>query len=216
MQNLTIDILTNKTSWMNKHDEKLISELRKMGHKVNMITTKNDLTKGDIAFFLSCFEIIPQDFLDLHKNNIVVHASDLPSGKGWSPSTWQILEGKNEIPITLFEAVCEMDAGDWYLKDKMILDGTELVDEWQDILGEKIVEMCLKYVKAYPNMRGISQTGKESVYPRRKPQDSELDVNKTIAEQFNLLRVVNNEKYPAYFEYKGKKYTLKINLAEEE
>ena len=37
------------------------------------------------------------------------------------------------------------------------------------------------------------QTGEESFYSRRWLSDSRLDVNKTIVEQFNLLRVVDNQ-----------------------
>ena len=43
-----------------------------------------------------------------------------------------------------------------------------------------------------------------------KSEDSLLDFNKTITEQFNLLRVVDNDKYPAFFENQGEKYFLKI------
>ena len=55
-----------------------------------------------------------------------------------------------------------------------------------------------------------AQEGAESFYKGRKPEDSQLDFNKTIAEQFNLLRVVDNDKYPAFFEHQGEKYFLKI------
>lgn len=149
----------------------------------------------------------------LSKHNIVVHASDLPQGKGWSPMSWQILEGKDEIPITLFEADSSADSGDFYLKDKILLDGTELIDEWQEKLGQTIIKMCVEYIKNYANLSSIKQIGKESFYERRRPKDSKLDINKTIKEQFNLLRIVDNDKYPAFFEYKNCKYNLIIKKA---
>ena len=37
-----------------------------------------------------------------------------------------------------------------------------------------------------------------------------VDLNKTIHEQFNLFRIVDNELYPAFFLHQGKKYILKI------
>jgi len=52
--------------------------------------------------------------------------------------------------------------------------------------------------------------GSETFYERRRPKDSELDVSKSIADQFNLLRVVDNERYPAFFYHNGKKFILKI------
>lgn len=206
-----ITILTDKTSWMNKFNLILKTELERLGHKVVLIDSKNNLIKGDIAFFLSCFEIVSDEYLKLNKNNIVVHASDLPEGKGWSPTSWQILEGKNEIPVTLFEATNSVDAGDYYIKDKLILNGTELIEEWQEKLGLKIVEMALKYVINYTELLPVKQIGTESFYKKRRPEDSKLDIDKTIREQFNLLRIVDNEKYPAYFSINGQDYKISIN-----
>ena len=209
---LTIAILTDGSSWMNCYDQELAARLASSGHHVKLINTKAELPYGDVAFFLSCFEIVKGEYLRRNIHNIVVHASNLPNGKGWSPTTWQILEGKNIIPLSLFEATEEVDAGDIYLRDSIYLDGSELIAEWQRKLGHKIVDMCCEYVERYcrGDISGFRQNGAESFYPRRKPADSKLDVNKSIAEQFNLLRVVDNENYPAFFEYAGRKYVLKV------
>lgn len=43
--------------------------------------------------------------------------------------TWQILEGASSIPITLFEAVADLDAGPIHLQQEITLHGHELVDE---------------------------------------------------------------------------------------
>lgn len=210
VEKLNITILTDKTSWMNKHNTVLAEELKKLGHYVRLIHSKNELQAGDIAFFLSCFEIIKGEKLKLNKHNIVVHASKLPQGKGWSPMSWQILEGKNNIPMTLFEATESVDAGDIYIQDETVLTGSELIDEWQDKLGKKIIEMSIKYVEDYNQIKPQKQTGNETFYAKRTQKDSELDINKTLKEQFNLLRTVDNENYPAFFELNGQKYKLKI------
>ncbi len=67
--------------------------------------------------------------MKFNKHNLVIHESDLPKGKGWSPVTWQVLEGKDVIPITLFEAAKNVDAGDIYLQEFIHLDGSELLEE---------------------------------------------------------------------------------------
>jgi methionyl-tRNA formyltransferase len=210
---LTITILTSKESWMNEYNVILADELQKHGHSVRIIHDKNELQEGDIAFFLGCYEIIDRSYLKLHKSNIVVHESDLPQGKGWSPMRWQILEGKNDIPVTLFEAVEKPDAGDIYMRDVIHLDGDELYNEWRAKLGDKTCSMCLEYALNYA-ARTLTipkkQIGKESFYPRRTRLDDVLDVNKPLAEQFNHLRIVDNDNFPAYFEYNGKKYIIKI------
>lgn len=209
---LKINILTSKNSWMNHFDKTLKAKLEKRGHIVRLVDSKTELKSADISFFLSCFEVVGQEFLKISDHNIVVHACDLPNGKGWSPASWQILEGRNQIPLTLFEAVEAVDAGMIYLQDSIKLNGLELLKEWQNILGEKIIKMCLYFTDNYPDIikKGQEQSGDESFYPRRLPKDSELDINKSIDEQFNLFRIVDNDKYPAFFIKNGKKYVLKI------
>ena len=206
-----INILTNRNSWMNKYNLVLKEKLEKLGYDVKCISSKNDLIKSDITFFLSCFELIDKEHLKLSKHNIVVHASDLPTGKGWSPASWQILEGKNSIPVTLFEANEFVDSGKYYLKDTFDLNGSELISEWQEKLGNKIIEMCVCFVQNESVIVGKEQIGEETFYPKRRPADSRLDVNKTIKEQFNLLRIVDNDNYPAFFEYNGCSYKIEIS-----
>jgi methionyl-tRNA formyltransferase len=178
-----------------------------------VIQSKNDICKGDVAFFLGCFQLIDKELLSRNKHNIVVHESALPEGKGWSPITWQILEGKNLIPIALFEAVDKVDAGDVYIRDEIQLDGTELIEEIREKQGNKTIEMCLLFVKNMRTLEGKKQEGESTFYRRRRSEDSELDINKTINEQFNLLRVVDNERYPAFFVKNGIKYILSIRKA---
>lgn len=194
---------------MAKYTHKLVTILEEK-HSIKSIHDEKQIEKGDILFILSYYKLVSEEVLKKNTHNIVIHASNLPSGKGWSPATWQILEGKNKIPLTLFEAIKDVDSGPVYFQDILELDGGELAKEWQNKLGKKIGEMVLKFIKLYPNMKGKKQKGKDSFYPKRTPEDSELDINKTIKEQFNLLRVVDNEKYPAFFIYKGKRYALKI------
>ncbi len=68
----------------------------------------------------------------------------------------------------------------------------------------------LRFLKNFDNIVPKDQKGKETYYSKRGVQDSKLDINKTIREQFNLLRIVDNQKFPAFFYYKNYKYILKI------
>ena len=72
------------------------------------------------------------------------------------------------------------------------------------------MKMVKKYIDEFESMIGVPQSGEETFYPRRRQKENELDINKAIAEQFNLFRVVDNERYPAHFYINGKKYILKI------
>jgi methionyl-tRNA formyltransferase len=139
-----------------------------------------------------------------------VHESDLPKGRGWAPLFWQILEGRNKIPIVLFEATEKMDSGDIYIKDFIKFEGHELHDEIRKKQAEKTIELCLKFLNKYGKLKPKKQKGSPTFYRKRTPADSELNINETIKNQFNLLRIVNNDQFPAFFYYKGHKYILKI------
>ena len=68
-----------------------------------------------------------------------------------------------------------------------------------------------KFLKKYPKVKFKKQICKGNFNKRRTPQDLELNINKSIKSQLNLLRICDNDLYPCFFNYKGKKYILKIN-----
>ena len=91
-----------------------------------------------------------------------------------------------------------------------ILDGDELICQIREKQAEKTFDLIEKFIKNYKNLKKKSQVGKSSFYKKRNQESSKLDLNKSIKENFNLLRVVDNEKYPAFFNYLGSKYIIKI------
>lgn len=207
---MKVQIISDKSSWMNNYNYKLKEELTKRNNEVEIIHSVNEIKKGDIALLLSCYDILDSSILSLNKHNLVVHESCLPKGKGWSPLTWQIIEGKNSIPICIFEATTDCDSGEIYYLDHIELDGNELVDELREKQAGKTLELILRFFDNIPDNVGQIQVGNESFYPRRTLKDSELNIYETIDQQFNLLRVVDNEAYPAYFIKNGQKYLIKI------
>jgi methionyl-tRNA formyltransferase len=210
-----ISIVVDNESWILPYTERLIALINENGDHSVLVRKQEDVESGDIAFYLGCIRITPQNILDLNGANIVVHASNLPKGRGFAPVAWQILEGKQNIPICLLEMAAAVDSGPIVYRDSIELAGHELHDEWRDILGNKIIDLCLRYLKEPRKPQAVEQEGESSIYARRRPKDSELDPEKTIADQFDLLRVVDNSHYPAFFSMRGKKYKIKIEKVNE-
>ena len=207
---MKITILTdNPNSWIIPFAEELEAYL-KDNHKVKHVFKSEQVEAGDILFILSCEKLVKSHILKLNKNNIVVHPSDLPKQRGWSPLTWQVLEGKNIIPICLFEAHPISDGGGVYVRDEIKLDGSELNSEMKQKQGETTLKMIKKYLKEKDSLLAVTQTGEPSYCNKITPEDSEININKSIKDQFNRLRVVDNERYPAFFKYKNSKYIIKI------
>jgi len=202
-------------SWILPWTRKLATILSPY-HEVYLCLNKNDIQYGDFAFILGCVNILSDQYLKRNIYNLVIHESDLPKGRGWSPVAWQILEGKNHIPVVMFDAVKDVDAGLIYLRDCIELDGTELSSCIRKKQGQKTIEMVLKFLELWPDIELTQQTGEPEYYPKRSITDDQLDINKSIADIFDHLRISDNEKYPAWFEYRGKKYDLKIYYKRED
>lgn len=176
----------------------------------NYLKVKNQ----DIVFIIGYMKILSNDFLKLNRLNLVIHESALPKGKGFAPVQWQILEGKNIIPVYLIEASEKVDSGDIVYRDKFKLNGTELYEEIRAKQAKASINIMSKFLKKYPNFRLKKQIGSETFYVKRNDKNSEVDINKSIKKQFNIFRIANNEKWPLFFYYKKKKYILKIYTKE--
>lgn len=211
----SITIATAESGWLLTEISALKTALEEAGHRVTVGSKLEDFDGGDFLFLLSYWGIVPRTVLDKYLHSLVVHASDLPNGRGWSPATWHILEGRDELTICLLEASAKVDRGDIYYRDRIHLKGDELVDEWRNLLVIKTADLCLRFIKDYPQVLATRERQPESgtYYPRRTPADSRLDTSKTLEQLFNQLRVADNRAYPAYFEHLGQKYLLKIEKA---
>lgn len=205
-----VNIIADPPGWFQPHANELASRIIAAGHQACVISDQSKVESGDIAFYLSCSRITPKHLLDRNSWNIVVHASALPEGRGFSPLVWQILEGKKIIPLTMITMTEEVDAGEIIDQKKISFEGHELNDEMRETMGHAIVEMCYAVAvsRIEPSLR--PQNGEPSWYLRRGPKDSQLDPDQTISSQFDLLRVVDNENYPAYFDFRGHRYFLTI------
>ncbi|MDY7000167.1 MAG: formyltransferase family protein [Thermodesulfobacteriota bacterium] len=196
-------------SWIEPWSVELVECLAPY-HDVRLCRDHEGVKEGDFCFILGCLKLLAPETLQKNKHNLVVHESDLPKGRGWSPVAWQVLGGADEIPVCLFEAVEEADAGPVYLRDSIKLDGTELLPEIRRRQGMKTVQICLDFLLKWPDLTPAPQSGEATFFPRRTMGDDRLDPDKSLAGNFNHLRIVDNENYPAWFEHKGRRFTLKI------
>ena len=163
-----IAIVSDADSWIEPYLKILENNLRKSGHFVARFHHFDSHNSYDFVFLLSYSKIVSKEFLKKNHHNLVVHESDLPQGKGWSPLTWQILEGKESFPITLFEADEQVDAGKIYLQQMMHFNGTELVDELRKKQGEATIVLCCRFIDEYPQILGRARN-QQIPQPRSRP-----------------------------------------------
>ena len=203
-------LIDHKDSFFLKYKSSLINELKKLENKVYFSSHYKNIKKGDLLIIIATKTILGKK--DLKKNifNINVHPSNLPKGRGGAAVIWNILNNKNYFYLTLHEATEKVDSGDIYLKKKIFFNNFELSDAIREKQATNTIKMILKLVKNIYKIKPIKQKGKPTYLKKRTPKDSEVNINQTIKSQFNLLRSVDNERYPAFFMFKKRKFILKI------
>lgn len=188
--------------WMQQHSE----------HQLRLLQQLTDADGGDRLVMLACHEIAKPEVRNQYGRCLVTHASDLPEGRGWSPAVWDVLHGKDRLVLTLIEATEPVDSGRVFRKFRAALRPTDLHDDINRVLGRLVLE-ALDFVLQNPNAEPIAQIGDPSWYRKRTREDSRLDPAQPIASQFNLLRVCDPERYPAFFELHGERFELIVRKA---
>ena len=188
---------------------------RSADHSLELVSRSSELSGGDILFLISCQEMIHKATRDRYKKTLVVHAGDLPRRRGWSPQIWTVLDGENTIVVTLLEAEDAVDSGAIWKKLPIDLDGHELYDEINRKLFQAETELMDFAVDNFGAVSPQEQNPEGATYcRRRRPEDSRIDLDRPLREQFNLLRVSDPLRYPAFFEVNSHIYEIILKRRE--
>lgn len=179
---------------------------------VVLLHEADQLAGGDVLFLISCTEIIAPERRNLYRHVVVLHASDLPKGRGWSPHVWAIIEGARAITVSAIDAAGKVDCGDVWAKRNFDVAPHALYDEINVALFDtelKLMDDVVGMVRR--GERPVPQPAIEPTYHRRRtPADSEIDPDSSIAQQFDRMRVCDPERYPAFFHMHGHVYEIRL------
>ena len=184
---------------------------KNQNHQINIAHSKEELISGDILFLISCSDIISKSEREKFEKTLVIHASDLPHGRGWSPHVWEIINGATNITLSLLEVENKVDTGDIWKKVIVPIPKTALFDEINELIINSELELMDFAIANYKTVKPKEQPDIDSTYwPKRSPRDSEIDINQTISGQFNLLRVCDSKRFPAFFYKDGVRFNITI------
>jgi UDP-2,4-diacetamido-2,4,6-trideoxy-beta-L-altropyranose hydrolase len=214
---LRLAVGTDRHSWIHDTAARLMAEWVADGHSVTWHHDVSDIGDADLCFLLSYSKIVRPEVLARLGRALVVHASPLPRGRGMSPLTWLLLQDERRIPVNLIAAEAELDTGDVFDAIDLTLTGTELVHEWRTMVADATHALCRRFVREWPASGSMStaQQGEPTYFSRRRPGDSRLDPNATLASQFDLLRVSDPQAYPAWCELRGRRFHVRVSAVEE-
>jgi methionyl-tRNA formyltransferase len=204
-----IFVLDPKNNWIEEYIYKYKFNLNK---RYNIYFTKSlkFSIKPDLVFLMNFTKKVSEKFLIDNPNTFLVHESDLPNDKGFAPVAYQVLRGKNKICMSLIKVSKYLDGGSIYKKKYFKLNGCELSSEIRKIQAISKLNFIKNFLKKYPAVKFTKQKKGGNFNKRQKKEDSKLDINKSLKKLFNKLSIVDNRKYPAFFEYKNHTYYLKI------
>jgi methionyl-tRNA formyltransferase len=181
-------------------------------HEASLLAGVADATGGDILFLVSVAEIVPRNVRTRYRATLVIHASALPKGRGWSPWVWQILEGARQIAVCAITADDHVDTGAIWAQRTFDVAPHEIAAEIHAKLFAAELELMSEVIERFGAIEPRPQGADGATYYRRRaPEDSRLDPHLPLAEQFDLLRICDPERYPAFFELHGHRYKLTLD-----
>lgn len=203
----THPIRAELAGWMHRHPE----------FEVDLVERKAAAGGGDFLFLISCHEIVDAEVRSRYRHSLVIHASDLPADRGWSPHIWAVLRGDRELTVSLLEVADVVDSGRIWRKEKIALSGNEVAHEINDRLFAAELTLIEWAIANHETVVPAEQDSRRATHLRRRtPEDSRLDPERTLAEQFDLLRIADPERYPAFFEWRGRRFRLRLEPDGEE
>jgi hypothetical protein len=205
--------LLSPTSWINDFIWDHLGSLLTSGHSVKVAHEILEGENADICVLLGFEEVLSPEKILQFKSVVVIHESDLPRGRGWSPMTWRILNGEQSMILTLFQAAIKVDSGVVYGTRKVVLNGAEMLPELREIQIAKSLELINEFVGDFPNSlrKAQPQVGEPTYFPRRTKNDSYCSSDSTLDSIFNLLRVSDSRRYPVHFEKHGFIFSLRLD-----
>ena len=152
-------------------------------------------------------EILRERTLDIPDAGFIgFHSSQLPEGRGGAPANWSIIDGQDDVWLSMFYYTTGVDAGD-------VIDQRCVPIEPRDTVGTVYDRLTVAACDALDETRDDLERGtveatpqdisKATYRPRRQPQDGLLDWSMSSEQVFDWVRA-QTKPYPgAYTFYNG-------------
>ncbi|UUD36759.1 methionyl-tRNA formyltransferase [Mycoplasmopsis californica] len=160
--------------------------------KINDIFNQLFALEFDILLTYAFGQFIPTRILNLPKIAAInIHGSLLPKYRGAAPIQHALLNGDKETGISLIYMTKIMDAGDIIFSAKMPINP----EDTTSILFNKITELALKNINYWllkikrNDIASVAQDESLVTFAHKlEKQDGELDKNRSIKDNINLIR----------------------------
>ncbi len=158
----------------------------------------------DIVFFPHWSWVVPDEIIDRF-TCICFHSTPLPYGRGGSPIQNMVLNGHRDTQVVALKMTNQLDAGPIYLRqDVSLIGGGEEVFRR---IYQTTISMMKSLLTFLPSP--TEQEGEVTIFTRRQSDDSKLDMDDSIDNIFDKIRILDVDNYPpAYIEIGDYKLTF--------
>ena len=169
-------------------------------------------SRPDIILSVNYLFLIEEDLISYPtKYAINVHGSLLPKYRGRTPHVWAIINNEKQTGITAHLITKECDKGN-IIAQKIIEikdndTGGSVLKKYNESYPALIDEVIVKVQSG--NFETVKQDeSKATYYPKRTPEDGEIDWNWQKERIYNWVRAMAPPEYPGAFFFDGNKKVI--------
>jgi len=160
--------------------------------------------RPDVCLCAGWTEIIPTETLAVPSNVFLgLHASTLPKNRGGAPVNWAIIRGEDEVGLSLFEFVEEVDDGDVYAQTSVPIakrDDVGTVYDRLTLAARELARDSLAEIAADEAMPTPQDWSAATYLPQRKPEDGIIDWTRSASALVDWIRALT-DPYPGAFTF---------------
>ena len=160
----------------------------------------------DFIFSFYYRSLIKRELLAVPAKGCVnLHGSLLPRYRGRVPINWAIINGEKETGVTLHYMTEKADAGDIIARKRFEItpcDTAKSVFDKAVSAAKEMLDETLPLLRDGKAPRTPQCEADATVFHGRRPEDGEIDWNKSAEEVNNLIRAVT-KPYPGAFSFLG-------------
>lgn len=165
----------------------------------------------DVIITLAYGQIVPQGLLDIPPLGCLnLHGSLLPKYRGAAPIQYALMNNDKVTGMTLMKMVKEMDAGEMYAIEEVIIEESDNSTSLFKKMGEAALRLILRELPNILEGRLVGTPQDESMVsfaPSIKPEEEKLDLNKSKEELHGYIRALSDVP-GAYLYLEGLKFKI--------
>ena len=130
-----------------------------------------------------------------------IHTGLLPQQRGVQPLNWALIWGDKQAGVTIHEIVDSFDAGDIVLQAPVSIGEHDTINDLKHKCFKEFEPLIKKFFekpKFYLD-KAVQQNQANVTYaPKRRYEDSQININASNEEKYRLFRACDPEEYPAF------------------